>query len=102
MDTLNAAFSQEDLIPYEADAVLCTLPLGVLKESVRLGATVNVARAETRRSVSSRSQSDGAAATSPFSPQLTKLMHPVFEPPLPTAKIESIQRLGFGVLNKVR
>ncbi|VDP45207.1 unnamed protein product [Schistosoma mattheei] len=60
VDVLNSAFSQDDLIEYEADALICTLPLGILKEIV-----------------------------------------PRFEPRLPDWKISAIQRLGFGVLNKV-
>jgi monoamine oxidase len=51
---------------YKGDAVLCTLPLGVLKECVR-----NV----------------------PNVPQ--------FIPPLPDWKVDAIERLGFGNLNKV-
>ncbi|BFZ09606.1 hypothetical protein BsWGS_12645 [Bradybaena similaris] len=51
---------------YKGDAVLCTLPLGVLKECVR---------------------------SSPSVPQ--------FIPPLPDWKVDAIERLGFGNLNKV-
>ena len=50
----------EDRQSFRADAVICTLPLGVLK-------------AQTVR----------------------------FDPPLPARKTGAIQRLGFGLLNKV-
>lgn len=53
-----------------ADAVLCTLPLGVLKQST--GANQNAPNNVT------------------------------FNPPLPQWKIDAINRLGFGNLNKVR
>lgn len=52
-----------------ADAVLCTLPLGVLKQSVAGGQSL---------------------------PNTV-----VFNPPLPQWKIDAINRLGFGNLNKV-
>lgn len=56
---------------YKGDAVLCTLPLGILKQSVvQHGAAMNP-----------------NAVT--------------FTPPLPDWKIKSIQQLGFGLLNKV-
>lgn len=58
-----------NLQTFKADAVLCTLPLGVLKESIH--PTVNSQNA----------------------------VH--FLPPLPEWKVASIQRLGFGNLNKV-
>lgn len=58
---------------YYADAVLCTLPLGVLKNSVN---------------VSERNEKNS----------LTWVQ---FNPPLPAQKIEAINRLGFGNLNKV-
>ena len=58
-------------VTYKADAVLCTLPLGVLKQSVA-------------------QNSQGLPNTVAFSP------------PLPDWKTDSIKRLGYGNLNKVR
>ncbi|CAH8647347.1 unnamed protein product [Dicrocoelium dendriticum] len=86
VEALNAAFSQEDLIEHEADAVICTLPLGVLKESVQV-----------MESWLTQPKDTDASDTG----VLTKLTAPVFEPPLPTWKVDAIKRLGFGVLNKV-
>lgn len=58
---------------YFADAVLCTLPLGVLKNSVN---------------TSERNEKNNKTWVQ-------------FIPPLPIQKIEAINRLGFGNLNKV-
>ena len=58
-------------IHYNADAVLCTLPLGVLKQSVLQHVQPNATNCVT------------------------------FEPPLPKWKVKSITNLGYGVLNKV-
>ena len=62
--------------PFYADAVLCTLPLGVLKNSV-----------------SARVGTDGAQEPNPNQIE--------FIPSLPDYKIGAINRLGFGNLNKV-
>ncbi|VDP82994.1 unnamed protein product [Echinostoma caproni] len=91
VEALNAAFSQEDLIEHEADAVVCTLPLGVLKESIKHS------RPGTPKSGGSKSHPTSNFTVS----DLTRLTAPVFQPPLPDWKVESINRLGFGVLNKV-
>lgn len=64
---------QPCLFSYSADAVLCTLPLGVLKQSV----TPN-----------------SGAQSSPHN-------NIQFIPPLPDWKVQAIQRLGYGNLNKV-
>lgn len=65
---------------YEGDVVLCTLPLGVLKQAV--GYSVSV--------------------TEPSSQQQNKLSNTViFEPPLPDWKVKAIRQLGYGLLNKV-
>lgn len=69
--TASANQLSNPLITYRADAVLCTLPLGVLKQAVQtnsVGTSGNVVQ---------------------------------FIPPLPEWKVQSIQRLGFGNLNKV-
>eukprot|EP00899_Mesostigma_viride_P009177 jgi/Mesvir1/18260/Mv09530-RA.2 len=58
--TATAAVDDGDLRRFQADAVLCTLPLGVLKKKVV-----------------------------------------AFEPELPPEKLAAIERLGFGLLNKV-
>ena len=57
---------------FTADAVLCTLPLGVLKESLN------------------------PATVTPRSPNIIN-----FVPPLPEWKCMAAQRMGFGNLNKV-
>ncbi|KER32266.1 hypothetical protein T265_01693 [Opisthorchis viverrini] len=93
VDTLNAAFSQDDLIENEADAVVCTLPLGVLKESVQL----TTEHRTGPKTTSIRGDSGGHHQQL----DLTKLRAPLFDPPLPDWKADAIQRLGFGVLNKV-
>ncbi|CAL8093832.1 unnamed protein product [Calicophoron daubneyi] len=90
VDALNAAFSQDDLIEHEADLVVCTLPLGVLKESV-----------SNQRSTSAKVTPTKGCGSAEDSATLTKLSAPMFQPPLPSWKVESIKRLGFGVLNKV-
>ena len=56
---------------FTADAVLCTLPLGVLKESLN------------------------PATVTPRSPNIIN-----FVPPLPEWKCMAAQRMGFGNLNK--
>ncbi|KAF5402953.1 Amine oxidase [Paragonimus heterotremus] len=88
VEALNAAFSQDDLITHEGDAVICTLPLGVLKESIIASEQVN-------------SKSTSAKVNQLDTQSLTKLPAPIFQPPLPDWKVGAIRRLGFGVLNKV-
>lgn len=68
---------------YQADAVLCTLPLGVLKNSV---GAVKVKEDEK----------DGAESKHQPCPNSIQ-----FSPPLPKRKVDAIQRLGYGNLNKV-
>lgn len=58
---------------FKGDVALCTLPLGVLKHSI------------------SNAQSDAVTAQNVVK----------FVPPLPNWKVASIERLGFGNLNKV-
>uniref|UniRef100_A0A5K3EIL5 SWIRM domain-containing protein n=1 Tax=Mesocestoides corti TaxID=53468 RepID=A0A5K3EIL5_MESCO len=79
VESLNTAFSEDEVISYSADAVLCTLPLGVLKKSVSASAQEN-----------DKGQTDLASVTAPL-----------FRPPLPQWKVGAIERLGFGILNKV-
>lgn len=68
-----------------ADAVLCTLPLGLLKDS-----TI----------ASARYAADGPAMDQPRTTQ--KGYQPViFSPPLPKWKTQSIEKLGCGNLNKI-
>ncbi|KAF8561387.1 hypothetical protein P879_07149 [Paragonimus westermani] len=88
VEALNAAFSQDDLITHEGDAVICTLPLGVLKESITASEQVN-------------SKSTSAKVNQLDTQSLTKLPAPIFQPSLPDWKVGAIKRLGFGVLNKV-
>ncbi|CAH8594262.1 unnamed protein product [Schistosoma margrebowiei] len=88
VDVLNSAFSQDDLIEYEADALICTLPLGILKEIIQQDNETTMHQSQITANESSNNC-------------LTKLVVPRFEPRLPDWKISAIQRLGFGVLNKV-
>ncbi|CDI97194.1 lysine specific histone demethylase 1A [Echinococcus multilocularis] len=76
---LNKAVSEDELISHYGDVVLCALPLGVLKESVK------ISNAEKKLE-----QAD-----------LTTLSAPYFIPPLPPWKCEAIERTGFGTLNKL-
>lgn len=101
VEALNAAFSQDDLIEHEAHAVVCTLPLGVLKESIKHPQQFHQESTSSTPSKShpgpqSASGSDYTVAA------LTCLTSPLFQPALPDWKVEAINRLGFGVLNKVR
>ena len=70
LSTTSASQLANPMQVFKADAVLCTLPLGVLKQAVSptLGTSGNVVQ---------------------------------FVPPLPEWKVQSVQRLGFGNLNKV-
>ncbi|UXI20160.1 RNA polymerase II subunit B1 CTD phosphatase RPAP2 [Sarcoptes scabiei] len=61
-----------EIISLKCDAVICTVPLGVLKKSIDTKVTEN-----------------------DFSNKL------IFEPPLPRRKRSAIRRLGFGTINKV-
>lgn len=70
--------SEDELIAHNGDAVLCALPLGVLKESVKIANGEKLDQAD-----------------------LTALSAPYFTPPLPPWKCEAIERAGFGTLNKV-
>ncbi|TPP56551.1 Lysine-specific histone demethylase 1A [Fasciola gigantica] len=100
VEALNAAFSQDDLIEHEAHVVVCTLPLGILKESVKHPHQV---RPESAKSTPSKLAS-GPQSVSGMDytvAALTRLTSPVFQPALPDWKVEAIKRLGFGVLNKV-
>ncbi|VDK20720.1 unnamed protein product [Taenia asiatica] len=75
---LNKAVSEDELIAHNGDAVLCALPLGVLKESVKISNGKKLDQTE-----------------------LTALSAPYFTPPLPQWKCDAINRAGFGTLNKL-
>ena len=77
MKAINAALSDEDYITYSADAVICTLPLGVLKQSMAVPTTSSCSSSAIRNNA------------------------PQFIPPLPLWKQVAINRMGCGVVNKV-
>ncbi|KAL3314561.1 putative lysine-specific histone demethylase 1 [Cichlidogyrus casuarinus] len=91
VSALNSVFSQDELTGYEADAFLCTTPLGVLKECANFWEAASQTRASPPKSQKSKA-ADG---------QLLKQNVMEFQPPLPREKVESIKKLGFGSLNKV-
>lgn len=68
---------QTNLETYQADAIICTLPLGVLKEAIER-------QADDKQSKQK---------------ELSNIVR--FDPPLPDWKQQAIERLGFGNLNKV-
>merc|ERR1719419_437950 len=70
--TTSNARNNTNPVTYKADCVLCTLPLGVLKQSIT--------------SLTSTTSSPNTVT---------------FNPPLPDWKKEAVQRLGYGNLNKV-
>lgn len=94
---------------FVADAVLCTLPLGVLKNSV----SPATPGPESKTPVKTESagggkrqgkQSKAAAASASASVSATPSQCPnriEFSPPLPDYKVGAIKRLGYGILNKV-
>ncbi|VEL18610.1 unnamed protein product [Protopolystoma xenopodis] len=116
------------MIAYRGDALICTLPLGVLKASVatpvsasgsaafnkdstnstnatfvttgsinstiRDDANINLMRSTNESTSSMQCENDEAWI-------LNKDNAPRFCPPLPEWKRNAIDRLGFGILNKV-
>nr|CAD7395385.1 unnamed protein product [Timema poppensis] len=71
--TATSSKTSDGLEIHKGDAVLCTLPLGVMKRSV----------------------------SEELGPPDERDNRPMFNPPLPTWKVGAIKRLGFGVMNKV-
>lgn len=70
--------SSNSIETYQADAILCTLPLGVLKQTIE----------QQDKNDNSRQKQE-----------ITNIIE--FNPPLPEWKQQCIDRLGFGNLNKV-
>lgn len=79
----DSAYSQ--YVEYTADAVLCTLPLGVLQDSI---IPSQQAAADDSKSENQRSAQRG------YQPV-------IFSPPLPKWKTQSLNKLGCGNLNKI-
>jgi len=69
--------AQTNLETYQADAIICTLPLGVLKKSIER---------HDKNDRPKQKEPDNVVR---------------FDPPLPDWKRQTIERLGFGNLNKV-
>ncbi|XP_046399378.1 lysine-specific histone demethylase 1A-like [Ischnura elegans] len=99
-------------VTYKGDVVLCTLPLGVLKQST--GISTGVPNASSgggptgTNSGSSSAAGGSGAGMSGMGGGSTQGPSPAppanavqFVPPLPEWKVAAIQRLGFGNLNKV-
>lgn len=78
-----SSLGTSSLISYHADAVLCTLPLGILKQAVNIN--------QSNKNSSSLNISPGNSPSNIVQ----------FQPPLPEWKTSVIQRLGYGNLNKV-
>lgn len=72
-------------VDFTADAVLCTLPLGILQDSI---VPSQQAAADTSKTENPRTTQKG------YQPV-------IFNPPLPKWKIQSLKRLGCGNLNKI-
>lgn len=89
---------------FVADAVLCTLPLGVLKNSVGESPTTMTPTEDNKTPVSAgagkRQAKLSKAAAAPSSASLCP-NRIEFSPPLPDYKVGAIKRLGYGILNKV-
>ena len=99
---------------FTADAVLCTLPLGVLKNSLAASQPVNGTEGTSKESApatTGKKAKKGAAKASAASTSAStdqKSSSPPqppnrieFQPPLPEDKVGAIRRLGYGILNKV-
>lgn len=83
---------------YEADHVIITMSLGVLKAGIKLEGTPPWTNLEGRfvcRSVGSLQ-----ARTLAPKQQESKNVS-LFEPPLPACKVQAISRLGYGLVNKL-
>lgn len=72
-------------VEFTADAVLCTLPLGILQDSI---VPSQQAAADISKTENPRTTQKG------YQPV-------IFNPPLPKWKIQSLKRLGCGNLNKI-
>jgi len=84
--TYNPDHAYSPYIEYTADAVLCTLPLGILQDS--LVASQQAAADTTHKMENVRSNQKG------YQPI-------IFSPPLPKWKAQSLNKLGCGNLNKI-
>lgn len=85
VQTYQPDHSYSNYVEYTADAVLCTLPLGVLQDSI---VPSQQAAADTSKTENPRTTQKG------YQPV-------IFNPPLPKWKIQSLKKLGCGNLNKI-
>ena len=84
---------------FDADAVLVTLPLGVLKAVVDLGRGSDGSDGVDGANGGSSSAASTGHATRGRVQDNAGV--PVFDPPLPASKVDAIRSLGFGVTNKI-
>ena len=87
---------------WKADAVLCTLPLGILKESPSACGGSAVGADHTTSPPSSQPQADAGGMGSPKCGETSGYGGVTFIPPLPSWKSDAVRRMGYGNLNKVR
>ena len=83
----------------EADAVIVTVPLGVLKASL----PTNARSTQVPQQSQPKGEQSGTATAAYLQNGQASAERPVleFSPPLNGAQADAVRRLGFGLLNKV-